>query len=267
MEIIIYENQDKVLCLDLSYYVFYRYHAITTWLKKRDEDKTNYEELFLNKYHEMFEKKLVEIVKKYKVLWHNVYLARDCVREQIWRNEFHNKYKEGRNNEDLQLINKTFKETALRLIVLKEKYGFHIIEHDALEADDVIALFKKHLKSELIIITNDNDFIQLCDEKTKIYNLQGDEIKDRIKVDPKIYLECKIIMGDKSDNINAIMKKIGPKTAQKFASNKELLEEFLAKNSEAKTNYTTNKLLIDFEMIPIELQNAFANRINLVLKE
>jgi 5'-3' exonuclease len=265
MEIIIYENQDKILCLDLSYYIFYRYHAISTWLKKRDETD-NYEEIFLNKYHEMFEKKLAEIVKKYKVKWYNVYLAKDCIREQIWRNEFYDKYKEGRN-EELQLINKTFKETALRLIVLKEKYGFHIIEHETLEADDVIALLKKHIKSELIIITNDNDYIQLCDENTKIYNLQDQEIKKRIKLSPKIYLECKIIMGDKSDNINAIMKKIGPKTAEKLACNSELLEEFLSKNESAKANYEINKRLIDFEMIPIELQNAFANRINLVYKE
>ena len=243
----------KILCLDLSYYVFYRYYAIIAWSKNQQEEHD-----FMAKYHEMFERKLQELVKKYRVEWRNVYIAKDCSRENIWRNVYYDKYKASRCNDDA-MIGKTFKETMMKLEDLKTKYGFNIIEHETLEADDVIALFKKHNPGkEMIIITNDNDYIQLCDETTSIINLQGQEIKSRIKLDPKTYLECKIIMGDKSDNITSIMQRIGPKTAEKLANDPIALQELLNKNPQAKANYDLNKRLIDFSMIPEELQVAFA---------
>lgn len=254
---------EQVLCLDLSYYVFYRYYALCSWFKK--SDNTMDQDAFLIKYHEIFERKLKELVIHYRIKWENVYIAKDCSREQIWRNVYYDKYKALRNQDD-SLIGATFKKVENILEDLKTKYSFNIIEHDTLEADDVIALFKKHTApKKMIIITNDNDYIQLCDETTSIINLQGQEIKSRIKLDPKTYLQCKIIMGDKSDNITSIMQRIGPKTAEKLAKDPVALQTLLDKNPEAKANYELNKLLIDFSMIPEELADTFAKK--LLLKE
>jgi 5'-3' exonuclease len=251
---------EKILCLDLSYYIFYRYYALNTWLKKQDVQVD-----FMTKYHEMFERKLIELIKKYRVDWSEVYIAKDCSREHIWRNALYDKYKASRNIDD-KLIGQTFKETMDKLDDLKQKHGFNIIEHETLEADDVIALFRKYKSNEeMIIITNDNDYIQLCDETTSIINLQGEEIKSRVKLDPKTYLEYKIILGDKSDNITSIMQRIGPKTAAKLASDPCALQALFEENPQAKTNYELNKRLIDFSMIPEELQDMFMKK--LVLKD
>ena len=61
-----------------------------------------------------------------------------------------------------------------------------------------------------------------------------------------------ILMGDKSDNIPCIQKKVGPKTAEKLARDDEAFATFCEKNPDAKRQYELNKTLIDFRCIPIE---------------
>ena len=60
-------------------------------------------------------------------------------------------------------------------------------------------------------------------------------------------------MGDKSDNIFPIHKKLGIKTAEKYISNEELLKTKL-ENEEINKNYNLNVKLIDMDFIPKNLQ-------------
>lgn len=136
-----------------------------------------------------------------------------------------------------------------------------IINIPRCEADDVIAVICKHIQPEkdTIIITKDADMIQLMqNKKIKIF----DPIKkDFVKcLDPKTALEIKIIQGDKSDNIPAIKKRVGEKTAQKIHSNG--LEEFLIENEECRPQYELNKKLIDFDFIPHEIIDLIKKEFN-----
>lgn len=262
----------NVLMIDLSYYVFYRYYSTYNWLKKYlkldvNKDDILKEPLFVEKYCKIFERTLCDIVKQCDISWTNVFLVKDCMRENIWRNEHYKNYKATRD-ERLDTFNKDiFRITYNELIPkLKAKYSFQVISHDRLEADDVIAIMKEEIRTcypdlMITIITNDNDYIQLVDSKTIVKNLQGKEIIQRVSMDPKLYLKTKIIMGDKSDNIPCIMKKVGPKTAEKLALDEENLEKFCQKNPEARVQFEANKLLIDLSCIPSNLRNAFKSRI------
>lgn len=262
----------NVLMIDLSYYVFYRYYSTYNWLKKYQKSEVTKDEilkepLFLEKYSKIFERTLCDIVKQSNVTWTNVFLVKDCMRENIWRNDHYKNYKATRD-ERLDTFNKDiFWITYNELIPkLKNKYNFQVISHDRLEADDVIAIMKTELRMcypdiDITIITNDNDYIQLVDSKTVIRNLQGKEIIQRVSMEPALYLKTKIIMGDKSDNIPCIMKKVGPKTAEKLAVDDENFEKFCVKNSEARKQYELNKLLIDLSCIPDEFRNAFKSRL------
>ncbi len=262
----------NVLMIDLSYYVFYRYYSTYNWLKKYQKSEVTKDEilkepLFVEKYSKIFERTLCDIVKQNDIVWTNVFLVKDCMRENIWRNEYYKSYKATRD-ERLDTFNKDiFWITYNELIPkLKSKYNFQVISHDHLEADDVIAIMKDDLRSSypdinITIITNDNDYIQLVDSKTTIKNLQGKEIIQRVSMTPQLYLRTKIIMGDKSDNIPCIMKKVGPKTAEKLAMDEENLEKFCQKNPEARVQYEANKLLIDLKCIPCDLRDAFKSRI------
>jgi 5'-3' exonuclease len=259
------------LFIDGSYYVFYRYYAIINWYKMQDEsDDIDVSSIlekkqFIDKYDKMFEKTITELKRKYEIEWENVYFVKDCQRQEIFRNAIFPEYKSNRDNKSFN--GNIFKHTYDKLLPsLILKYGFNTLSGDNLEADDVIAIITKKLQelhvTKITIITNDNDYIQLCNENIEIINLQNKFIKDRVNCDdPKMYLKIKIIQGDKSDNIPSIMKKCGPKTAQKLANNADELEKFFIKNPSARVQYEINKKLIDFNYIDEIAKDKFLEKI------
>lgn len=252
------------LLIDLSYFIFYRYYATLNWYKKQNEAKEDVmrDSLFLDKYDKIFEQTICDLQKKHEIPWQSIYLAKDCSREDIWRIKHYREYKQTRDDERLQNFDKEiFKHSIVTLIPkLQEKYqGMHLLSVDHMESDDIIAVIKEFIRSsdkthEIVIITNDNDYVQLIDDYTLVVNLQGRDLKTRIDCSPSEYLKRKIILGDKSDNIPSIGKKIGEKTAEKLAKSDEDLEALLKKRPETKTQYQLNSLLISFENIPKDLR-------------
>lgn len=122
---------------------------------------------------------------------------------------------------------------------------------DNLEADDIISYICSNFKDdEKIIISTDQDYYQLIDNKTIIFNpvkkqlIDKVYIKEKFNVEPKNHLIAKCILGDKSDNIPKIpklgIKKINKLFPELSTQVFESLESFLDfyKNSE-----TQNKIL------------------------
>ena len=253
-----------LIIIDLSYWIFYRYFATYSWYSRNDnKNKIPMKDpIFLEKYDKIFEQTLLDIQKKYEVSWTSIYLAKDCPRDEIWRMSHYSKYKKTRDDRNTTFDKDIFVHTILTLIPrIQAKYkGCNILSLPNLEADDIAAILKKHIRSEnptkdIVIITNDNDYIQLLDDYTLIVNLQGKDLRSRIDCSPEMYLKRKIILGDVSDNIMSIAKKVGEKTAMKLALSDEALEKLFIKDPESKKNYELNKLLISFESIPCEYQN------------
>jgi len=93
--------------------------------------------------------------------------------------------------------------------------------YDNIEADDVISYVSKELlKEEVVIMSTDKDFLQLVDDRIKVWNPTKKKLYDEkaVKEDyhfsPKNLIYFRILDGDSSDNIPGI-KGIGLKTAQK----------------------------------------------------
>ena len=116
----------------------------------------------------------------------------------------------------------------------------------------------KYPDSKIYIIANDHDYLQLLDGQTEIINFQYKFLKEAKKVfdEPDKNLFYKIVLGDKSDNINPIFKKCGPKTCEKYYENNELFLEALKKEN-AYEKYELNKKLVDFRELPVELVSNF----------
>lgn len=284
MVITLEPSQGNILLIDLSYYVFYRYFATFNWYKRQTTENIDVEHIkdnieFMEKYSKMFEKTLLDLMKKHKInVASNVVFVKDCSRDNIWRHQYYNAYKATRE-EKTSLFNKdVFTYTYHTLIPqLKEKIGFQIIGHYCLEADDVIAIITKHMFNtypnniHISIITNDNDYIQLMnidrlsnvneDNIVIIKNLQDKNICERVNCSSQIYINVKKILGDKSDNIPSITRKCGEKTALKLASNEDVLKNLLEKDPEARKQYELNDLLIDFNNIPEEYCRDIKNQI------
>lgn len=264
-----------IMLIDTSYYVFYRYFATYNWCKKQNErltvDTVMDDDLFISKYCKMFEKTLVELCKSNKVNeYSNVVFIKDCPRDKIWRHAHINGYKETRDDKSNTFNRNVFAYTYQTIIPnLEQKYGVQVFGHDNLEADDVAAIVAKQImdayNTELVIITNDNDYIQLHTHtnasKLRITNLQGKHICERVGCEPNVYIQMKKILGDKSDNIPSIMRKCGEKTALKYATNNALLVELFKNNDLAKQQFDLNERMVDFHFIPEDLRNAVVDRL------
>lgn len=263
-----------VFC-DASYFVFYRYYAVMGWYKKsleRDVDVSGVlsDQEFMEKFDSTFERLIVDIGKRHRVPLTNVVFARDCSRENIWRTALYPKYKATRDAKAGSFNGDIFKHTYDVLFPrLKAVHGFKEMSHPKLEADDLIAISVKALHGmegvgKITVITNDNDYVQLYKYGIDIINLQKKALKERVD-DVMTYLDYKVIIGDKSDNIPAVAKKVGDKTAQKMVADKALFDRMMQGDG-VKDQYELNITLIDFDRIPVQYQKEVLNALKEMLK-
>ena len=264
-------QEPKIFILvDTSYWIFYRYFAIIQWWGHTNPETplTNpYEnEEFVEKFIKTFSSALDGFKKKQKI--HKkpttIIAARDCPRSSIWRNTLYSDYKGTREKGEEFGGAPFFKHVYQDANKLLYEAGVNsILQFPNLEADDIIALTKNYIRNkyddaQIYIIANDHDYLQLLDEHTEIVNFQNKFLKEGTKVfsDPQKNLFYKIVLGDKSDNINPIFKKCGPKTCEAYYENNELFLEALKKEN-AYEKYELNKKLVDFKELPGELVAKF----------
>ena len=257
--------EKNVIFIDGSYFVFFRYYALISWWKfaKKENplpEKPFESEEFTAAFKRLFIKKVKEIPKKLKIKDPIIIVGKDCPRANIWRNEFIDNYKGTRNYSNfhgqpgfVMAYEHLFKDAGIE----------HIISYPTLEADDCIAIATKHLKNtvdnvKITIITADHDYMQLIEECVEIYTLKYKKIrtKKNSTYDSECDLFCKIITGDKSDNIGGVFKKCGKVTALKLWNDKNSLEKKLDKEG-SRSIFERNKKIIDFRCIPKHLAEEF----------
>ena len=258
------------ILIDGSYFVFYRFHALTTWWKHAKNielDNASECKEFVDKFSKVFIDKVEEIPKKInKIISHKdttiIIVLKDCPRNEIWRMQHLPDYK-GSRVADKKFDAKFFFNLAYDDLY-KQSGVNSIISSPHLEADDCVALTTRHLVKEypnahISIVANDMDYLQLCCDNVKLFDLKFNDICKSSKStgDPKKDLFCKIVMGDKSDNICGIFPKCGIKTALKYYDNKEDFYKKLNQNPEYNKLFERNKLIIDFNNIPQDLVEQF----------
>lgn len=256
------------ILIDGSYFIFYRVFALQVWWKNAKPDQPLidpfYNEEFVEKYIHTFNTKIQEIKKKLKLKDAIMIVGKDCPQNQIWRMKIYPQYKAGRNEEKNKEANiaNFFKMTYEKQLF--ENSGINkIIKMKELEADDCLALTAKYLvnkysDAKITIITSDHDYIQLANENINLYNL-----KYKSLLDSKTYTGCpkkdlfyKILLGDKSDNIEPVFIKCGKKTAEKcYEDNNYFLDKL--EKEKREENYKRNKTLVDFNEIPAALVEIF----------
>ena len=265
------EQEPKIFILvDTSYWIFYRYFAISQWWGHSNPETplTNpYENKeFVEKFLKTFSESLTGFKKKQKIhkKTSTIIAVRDCPRSSIWRNTLYSDYKGTRDKGDAFNGGPFFKHIYQDSNKLLYEAGANsVVQFPNLEADDIIALTKNYIRQKytdarIYIIANDHDYLQLLDEHTEIVNFQNKYLKEASKVfsEPDKNLFYKIVLGDKSDNIKPIFKKCGPKTSEKYYENNDLFLEALQKEN-AYEKYELNKKLVDFREIPDELVSKF----------
>jgi 5'-3' exonuclease len=190
------------------------------------------------------------------------------------RKKMHSGYKEGRSmstrfnrREDVgeQTVEEEIASMRLQMSKLSEYLQclpVTIMSIDNIEADDTIAYLATEVfrpkGSEVIIMSDDKDFIQLINEKTSVWRpvekkyYTPKEVNDRFGVPSHNFIHYKVFMGDGSDNIKGI-NGVGIKTLQaklpllledRTVTLEELLDFCKARQQEHKIYRT----IVDSEM-------------------
>jgi len=173
----------------------------------------------------------------------------------------------------------------LRLVEYLQCLPVDLAVVDRVEADDTIAHLSNELQktSDVVIMSSDQDFLQLINDKVTVYSptkkkfYNPAKVKEEYGLPPQNYLQMKILLGDSADNIPGVPK-LGPKKLLKnFPELQEeqtiVLKEILEKSKTTKgTMYEAvdmfshqlkiNEKLMDLhnpnlsEMMKLEIQNV-----------
>jgi 5'-3' exonuclease len=278
MHIINFINNKNIVLIDASYYLFHRYFATYRWFtfQKIELDIENIinNEVFINAFYKHLQNDIKKICKKWKTDTNNILFCVDCMRSDIWRNDLYDKYKASRTSS--QNFNKNIFPQFYNFI--SNNLKIKSLNYGRLEADDIIYLMQNMLKpyvtqinqntnsqSSIIIITNDNDFLQLIDnDLVQVYNMQFKDLKTRGTNDPRKDLMIKAIYGDRSDNIPKIGNGITKKLALTISSMSDDDMISYLKDNGLYDNFMKNMKLISFDNIPQEYVKAFYNNVNVV---
>jgi len=214
--------------------------------------------------------------------------------KESWRKLLFSRYKESRKKKrstdvDFKMV---FDQYHKFCNDIKSSIPFKVIKIRRAEADDVIAILSKHINNNAIIMSNDQDFIQLIDgEKIKLYNPVKSEYITINQKDKENKMNKLFLTGQAKDDIFNVKTPndyptdyrkppLGEKTADKIIE--QGLAFFLLKECELKKgeeidsngkktykyhrlflpedNFIRNKSLIDFSFIPVLLSDIIKKK-------
>ena len=223
-----------------------------------------------------------------------------CLEGRSWRKDYYEPYKKNRavaraaltekEQEEDQLFWDTF--DALKTF-LQEKTNCTVLQHQELEADDLVAgWIQSHPEDHHTIVSSDTDFHQLLADNVNQYNGISDElhttqgifdkkgapVKDKKTKeaktipDPKWILFEKCMRGDPTDNIFSAypgVRKVGSKNkiglqeafadkdAKGFAWNNLMLQRWSDHNGiehRVLDDYERNRVLVDLSAQPDDIK-------------
>ena len=123
---------------------------------------------------------------------------------------------------DFEEENKSKKAQFKRLLQYMDSLPINVIAIDRIEADDTIAYIANNLlEKEVTIMSADQDFLQLVNERITVWSpikkkfYTPELVMKDYGVPAHNFLMYKVLMGDKSDNILGV-KGLGPKKLPKI---------------------------------------------------
>jgi 5'-3' exonuclease len=178
--------------------------------------------------------------------------------KKCWRYEVFDQYKSHRKEEKAKakMDFETYYPMFDSFCSLLRQYmpNIYQIKVPRAEGDDVVASITKHLTPDydVICVSTDRDFYQLL--KYNGYKQYNPIKRQYVQViNPERYLLEKIVVGDKGDGIPHVKPKVSVKTAAAIVE--AGLDDWLRNESQQiRDNFERNKLLIDFDCIPIPVQ-------------
>ena len=230
-----------------------------------------------------------------------------CLEGRSWRKDFYEPYKKNRSVARAALSDAEAEEEKLfweafdsLKLFLSERTNCTVLQHNQLEADDLVAgWIQSHPEDQHIIVSSDTDFHQLLANNVKQYNGIADELhtlegildkKGKLVIDkktkepkripdPSWILFEKCMRGDPTDNIfsaypgvrtKGSKNKVGleeayaDRTSQGFAWNNLMLQRWSDHNGvehKVLDDYQRNCVLVDLRAQPDNIKAVMAETI------
>lgn len=291
---------------DMSYILFWKYFGIISYYKRQRDENGNVlkidnidHDTFISKFEASIKKYFKTMNKDFPVEQYKWIIAKDTPRSHIWRNEIHNNYKGTRDQKgSKEFLNESFRKFwGETFKEIQNIYNITLLKVSGCEADDVIGMFVKKLKtaspysknSKCYIIASDHDYIQLKKyDDVYIHDRRSLSSQDKrndisYKYSPYVienFIVFKAFLGDKSDNIDGVstlhlspsseVSKETKRTRRPRSITQAMLTKYLESgpdtllamldydnNVVAKQQYLQNKKLIDFDEIPSHYKAEF----------
>ncbi|MAF25848.1 hypothetical protein CL634_09785 [bacterium] len=155
-----------------------------------------------------------------------------------------------KGNRDKERSERVYANEELTSKLLSE-LGVRNMYPGILEGDDVIAWLCKNIEGEKIVVSADQDMLQLINSETTVYSpikdilIDSSNFTEAVGIDMENFVKYKALMGDKSDNIEGLPK-CGPKTAIKLIKMYPTDEDLEANLQESSLNiFLRNRKLVD----------------------
>ena len=259
-----------VAIVDTSYVIFAKYYSTLSWYKTFFDPNPDVSQLlqssvFKHKYATAFTSGIAKICNATGLSLGRVMFARDCSKDSVWRRKIMPSYK-GSRTQNLTFNRDVFHYTYAHVIPeWIEGHGGCSVGADGAEADDVIGVAHRFLKafpefcSSIVIISNDNDCIQLSDPSTQILNLFMNDVgRRRGDLTPQQYLESRILAGDRSDNIPGLLPRCGMKTAVRLVTTGALALQ----TEHQKAAWARNDVLMNLQNTPPAIRGAIEEAVS-----
>jgi DNA polymerase-1 len=149
--------------------------------------------------------------------------GRPTARLEIFPDYKANRKKKDLTDEEIAYWDSFKRQKRIIVELCKEAIPVTTVYHPDEEADDVAyKLCKQHPNDEVVVITNDSDYIQIVNEldNVKVFNPIKRVYFEKTEYD---YVSWKSMVGDPSDNIPGV-RRVGKKTADKILKNGMLQE-------------------------------------------
>ena len=197
---------------------------------------------------------------------YRVIFACDSDDNTYWRNSLFSDYKQ---NRPMTQLRQTVRDSIVLFLKKHPKLSIMI---KGCEADDVISVLAQvlpdnldpDLKSDLVIVSTDRDFMQLISPKVRLYNPKDKRFRAR-KDSAEYEVFIKSIRGDSADNIPSAYPYVTTKKLNKAFADKALQEKLmdviLDNSSKVGDLYQRNRKLIDLKLLPDDLYDKIYVRV------
>jgi hypothetical protein len=175
-----------------------------------------------------------------------------CDSKKVWRKDIYPEYKNNGGSEDIY-----YDDCIAAANLTKEFFAdctnASVISVPKTEADDIIGVFCAESEGvDNIILSTDRDFIQLINNRTRLYSPAQKKFRETDDADFDLFLKC--VRGDRNDNIESAYPRVRETKLRDAWDNplemKNILETVRNDGKRVGDVYTFNRKLIDLREQP-----------------